>query len=169
MPRRRVSTFRLLRALWRYRGRIADHGGRYQTELATTVRSALDRRTAGRVALVAYRGAMRALWIGAAVLLLVTLGLGRALWSIDHRFALAALLPAFATLWLVWQRFVWGAPLDWLDEHADPDRTMTVAELPGALRGVARELRELANVPASVSRELDALAGDIETEQEAGE
>ncbi|MCW2962641.1 MAG: hypothetical protein JWM25_57 [Thermoleophilia bacterium] len=155
-----MTTFRLLRALWRYRGRIEAHGDRYQVELATAVRTALDRQLVGRVALRGYRIAMRALVVGAAVAGLLALVVAWLLWQVEPWAALAALLPlALCVLIIVW-RFAYGAPLDWLDEFADPTRQVSPRELPGVLRELATELRDVADVPANISRELDSLADD---------
>lgn len=161
---KRPSTFRLLRAIWRYRRRVAGHGDRYQVELATTVRTALHGRAAGRLALGAYRAAMRVLLVGAIVLGVLGLVAAWLLWQLEPWAALASLLLLVPAVALGWWRLAWGAPLDWLDEHADPDREVALTELPGRLRAVASELRELADVPASLSRELDVLAGDIDAE-----
>lgn len=161
--RRRLSTFRLLRAVWRYRGRIEAHGGAYQTELATAVRTALDARIVGRTALGGYRFAMRLL-LGAAIVMAILTVLGAiSLWRTTDEPLAALLAFPFAVIAgvLGWWRFVWGAPLDWLSEHADPDRTVPLRELPQRLNELARETRSIAHVPARLSEELDALAGDV--------
>ena len=69
--------------------------------------------------------------------------------------------PLVPGLLLAWWRVTWGAPLDWLDEHADPSRTVSTAELPGHLRALAAQTRSLAHVPARLSEQLEALAGDL--------
>lgn len=164
--RRRTSPFRLLRALWRYRGAIAAHGDRYQVEIATAVHTALAHNIGGRVALAGYRGVMRLLLLAAIAAGVLTLLAALVLWVIagDWWFLVAAPLLVLA-LWLAFLRARWGAPLDWLTEHADTTRQLPLTALPGRLREVAAELRELSNVPANVARELDALAGDVEREQ----
>lgn len=160
MPnRRRPSTFRLLRAVWRYRGRIEAHGGAYQAELATAVRTALHGRALGRSALTGYRLLLRALVFGAVALIALAALLAWLLWKVDPLLALLALPFVIAGCALGWWRIVWGAPLDWLDEHADADRTVSLAEMPGRLRTLAGETRKMANVPAQLAEELDALAG----------
>lgn len=160
--RRRHSTLRLLRAVWRYRGRIEGHGHAYQAELATAVRTALDQRLAGRAALRGYGFAMRMLLVGAAALFVLALVTAVLLFRVEPWLALLALLPTFAGGVLAWWRLTWGAPLDWLGEHADPDRSVPLSALPHRLRKLARESRSIANVPARLGDELDALASDIE-------
>ena len=160
--RRRHSTLRLLRALWRYRGRIHAHGNAYQAELATAVRTALVERFAGRAALGSYRLAMRGIRALAIVMAITAGAMALALLVVMPWLALLALLPAVAAGVLLWWRFTWGAPLDWLDEHADPARTVTIEELPGRLRELARETRAMVDVPARLADELDALAADVE-------
>ncbi|MCW2923579.1 MAG: hypothetical protein JWM98_983 [Thermoleophilia bacterium] len=163
MARRHArSTFRLLRALWRYRGKIEAHGDQYQAELATAVHTTLDQRLVGRTALGAYRLAMRALLVGAVVLVLVAVLLAVVLWRVEHwaaAFSLLVLIPAGL---LAWWRISWGAPLDWLDEHADPARTVSITELPASLRRLAAESRRVADIPARIGDELDELAREVE-------
>jgi hypothetical protein len=159
--RSRPSTFRVVRALWRYRGRIAGHGDRYQAEIATAVRTALDARVGGRAALASYRFAMRLLLGLVIALALIALATAVGLWQVDHRLALVALVPLLGAGLAAWWRLQWGAPLDWLDEHADPDREVPLGELPARLRALAAETRGLANVPARLSDELELLAGDL--------
>lgn len=162
MPaRRRHSTLRLLRALWRYRGRLEQQGSRYQVELATAVRTALDERVAGRVALGGYRLAMRLLGGAALACGALALVAGLLLWQADPWLLLLDLPLLVLTGLLAWWRLTWGAPLAWLEEHADPERTIPLAELPERLRALARETRDIAHVPARLSEELDALAGDV--------
>ncbi|MCW2971842.1 MAG: hypothetical protein JWN72_115 [Thermoleophilia bacterium] len=164
--RRRTSTLRLVRALWRYRGRIAAHGDRYQEELATAVYSTLDGRRAGRLALSGYRAAMKVLLVAAIVLLGLGLGVAALLFvQVGHWSALAGLLLLLPAVWMLVARFSWGAPLDWIEEHADTTRVVTVDQLPTNLRSIAAELRRLADVPTNISRELDQLAGEVEAEQ----
>lgn len=160
-PRRRHSTLRLLRALWRYRGRIEAHGDQYQAELATAVRTALDERLAGRVAIAGYRLAMRLLLAGAIVLAALAVLLAVLLWQTNAWLALLALPLLAGGAALAWWRVTWGAPLDWLTEHADPDRAVPMRELPARLRALAAESRRVANVPGRLADELDALAGDV--------
>lgn len=160
--RRRHSTFRLLRAVWRYRGRIEAHGNAYQAELATAVRTALDQRLLGRTALGGYRLAMRLLLVGAGGLAVLAVLLAFGLWQLEPWLALLAVVPAAGAGLLGWWRFVWGAPLDWLQEHADPERTVAIGELPARLHQLARESRSIANVPARLGDELEALATDLE-------
>jgi hypothetical protein len=106
---------------------------------------------------------MRAMMAVAALLVVVALAGGAVLWyEVDHRAVIVALLPLVGAGFVLWWRLAWGAPLDWLDEHADKQRTVTVRELPGRLRALAAEARSLANVPARLSDELDELAGVAE-------
>ena len=161
-PRRRHSTIRLLRAVWRYHGRIESHGNQYQAEVATAVRTALDERFAGRTALAGYRLGMRLLVVGVVFLLLLAALAGAGLWQVAHPLAPLALVPLVGAGMLTWWRLSWGASLDWLEEHADPDRVVPVRELPARLRALAAESRRMADVPARLSDELDALAGDVE-------
>lgn len=156
------STVRLLRALWRYRGRIEAHGGQYQAELATAVHTTLDQRRVGRTALGGYRLAMRALVVGAVLLILLAVLLAVLLWRVDHRGALVGIVPLVPAGFLTWWRFAWGAPLDWLDEHADRSRTVTIAELPASLRRLAAESRRIADIPARIGDELEELAREVE-------
>lgn len=162
----RVSPIRLARALWRYRGQLEGHGGAYQAELATALRTTILSTSYGRLGFSAYRFAMRAMIAGIAALVLFTLVLAVALWQLSPWAALLALLPAagawFVTLW----RMSWGAPLDWLGEHADPARSVSITELPARLHELAKETRSIANVPGRLADELDALAR--ETEHETG-
>lgn len=160
---RRVTTIRLLRALWRYRGRIAAHGARYQVEAATAVRTALELRAAGRISLGAYRIAMRLMIIGIVLCLIAALTTGATieLFAGDWWWLLGAIFVVPAAM-LAWFRSIWGAPLDWLDEYADPTRTVPLSELPRRLRELARELRHVADIPANISRDLDDLAGHVE-------
>jgi hypothetical protein len=157
----RPSTFQFMRALWRYHGRIANHGDRYQAEVATAVRTALDARVGGRAALAGYRFMMRMLLLLAIALALVAILTAVGLWQLDHRLALVGLLPLVGAGVVAWWRLQWGAPLDWLDEHADPEREVPLRELPARLRALAAETRGLANVPARLSDELELLAGDL--------
>lgn len=161
-PVRRTSPFRVARALWRYRGRIEAHGGRYQTEIATALRTALESQVAGRMALGGYRLAMRALVVGCVLLAVLAVVLAVLLWRVEHAAALVGLVPLAGAGVLGWWRLAWGAPLDWLAEHADPERRLPLPELPGALRQVARELRQIADVPGALAQELDDLAGVAE-------
>jgi hypothetical protein len=167
MPRtqKRTSTWRLLRALWRYRGRIAGHSDRFQAEVATAVRTALEQALAGRLALRGYRIAMRVLLIVGIVLVVGAIVAGVLL---RHHAAIGALVVIVLLgpgIWALVLRFAWGAPLDWLNEFDDPAREVPIAELPARLRDISRELRDLTDVPGSISRELDELAGDVETAQ----
>lgn len=162
--RRRHSTLRLLRAVWRYRGRIEAHGAAYQVELATSVRTALDARAVGRAALGGYRLAMRALISAAIALVVLALLVAALLWQLEPWFALLALPVLLGAAALLWWRFTWGAPLDWLTEHADPEREVPLRELPTRLRALAAEARDIANVPERLSDELDALASDVAAE-----
>ena len=163
-PRRRHSTLRLLRAVWRYRGRIEAHGDQYQAELATAVSTALDERIAGRVAIRGYRLAMRLLLVGAIALAALAVILAALLWRANAWLALLALPVLVGAAALAWWRLTWGAPLDWLTEHADPDRVVPLRELPTRLRALAAESRRVANIPERHSDELDALAGDVADE-----
>ncbi|MCW2955356.1 MAG: hypothetical protein JWO69_225 [Thermoleophilia bacterium] len=157
-PRRRTSTFRLLRALWRYRGRIEAHGRRYNVELATALRTLVETNAPMRAGVRLYRLAMRVLLVLAIGLGLVALATTVLLWREDARLALLALLPAALAGLLGWWRFAWGAPLDWYSEYADTTRTIPAREVPRILGELATELRGVANVPANVSRDLDDLA-----------
>lgn len=162
---RRLSssrTIRLLRAIWRYRGRIADHGAAYQTELAVTVRSALEERRLGAIGLAGYRLAMRALLWAAIFALVVAVALGLGLWQVRHELAIIALLPLAGAALLGWWRLSWGAPLDWLSEFDDPSRTVSAHDLPARLQALASETRGIANAPARIADELDALAREAQ-------
>lgn len=155
---RRYLLLRCLRALWRYHGRLDEHGTAYQVELATALRTQVDATFGGRAFIGTYRFVLRAL-LGAAIavaVLAVLLAIG--LWQVDPRLALLAVLVALPAALLAWWRIAWGAPLDWLYEHADPDRTIALGELPGRLRELAAETRTISNVPARLADELDALA-----------
>jgi hypothetical protein len=159
-----MSPIRVVRALWRYRGQLEAHGTAYQVELATTVRTSLVATTAGRLALNGYVFAMRVMIAAVASLVLFALVLATALWQWTPWAALLALLPIGGAV-LVWLwRMSWGAPLDWLREHADTTRTVSVAELPSRLHALASETRSIANVPARLADELDALARGSEHE-----
>ncbi len=160
----RVSPIRLVRALWRYRGQLEAHGTAYQVELATTVRTSLVSTTPGRLALNGYVFAMRVMIAGVAALALFALVLATALWQYSPWWALLALLPAGGAVLLWIWRMSWGAPLDWLREHADTERTVTLAELPSRLHALAGETRSIANVPGRLADELDALARESELE-----
>lgn len=154
----------LLRAVWRYRARIEALGARGQTEVATALRSAIEARVVGRHGLRGYRLAMRALLAGAAACFAIAVIVAVMLWqTLGAPWAALAVLPLIpAGLLLMW-RFAWGAPLDWLDEFADPDRTVPLAELPTRLRAIAADVREVANVPRSISRELEELADHVDS------
>lgn len=154
----RTSPIRILRALWRYRRTITAHGDRYQTEVAVAVRSAIEANLIGSVGLTGYRMTMRTLMVGAIGLVIVGLLLALALWQVTPLLVLLALVPVAAGLLLLWWRFTIGAPLDWLDEHDDPARSVPLAELPSRLHELAIETRSIANVPARLADELDALA-----------
>ncbi|MCW2920688.1 MAG: hypothetical protein JWL76_562 [Thermoleophilia bacterium] len=160
--RRRISPIRLVRALWRYRGQLEEHGTTYQVELATTVRTSLVATTPGRLALNGYAYAMRAMVAGIAFLVLFALLLAYAMWQLTPWAALAGLVPLGGAVLLGLWRLSWGAPLDWLREHADTTRTVTLAELPTRLHALAQETRTIANVPKRLADELDELARDSE-------
>ena len=153
---------RLLRAVWRYRGRLDDHGGRYQREVATTVHSFVRRRWLGRGAFALYRIAMRALLVLAIGLILLAAVGAVLLYRQQPQDALLALAPLAAGVWLGWMRMVWGGPLDWLREHADPEVDIPLGELPARLRALAAETRELGDVPGQLGAELDQLATEAE-------
>ena len=157
-----LSPIHLVRALWRYRGQLEDHGTAYQVELATTVRTSLVATTPGRLALQGYTMAMRVMVAGIVSLVLFALVIAAALWQVTPWASLVALVPLGGAV-LVWLwRMTWGAPLDWLREHADTSRTVTLAELPTKLHALAAETRSIANVPGRLADELDALARDSE-------
>ena len=155
---------RLVRAMWRYRGEVQAHGDAYQAELATVVHTTVHETIFGRLALSGYRFAMRILVAGVAAAALFTLVLAYALWQVTPWAATGALLPLVLVGLLVAWRLSWGAPLDWLDEHADPSRRVTLDQLPQRLRALALETRTIANVPARLADELDQLARDAERE-----
>lgn len=154
----RLGLVRLLRAIWRYRGQLAAHGDAYQAELATAVRTQLDAGLGGRVALTGYRFAMRLLLFGAITVALLAVLVAVLLYRVEPPLALLGILVAIPAVALGWWRLVWGRPLDWLDEHADPARTVPLEELPTRLRALAAETRTIANVPARLGDELEALA-----------
>lgn len=159
-----VSPIRLARALWRYRGQLEGHGDAYQAELATTLRTTVVATVPGRMALSAYRFAMRLMIAAIASLVLFGIVLAIGLWQLSPWASLIALLPlAGAVLVGLW-RLSWGAPLDWLTEHADPERSASIVELPARLHALARETRSIANVPGRLADELDALARETELE-----
>lgn len=160
--RPRFSPLRMLRAIWRYRKRIEAHGDRYHQELATAVHTALREQFVGRAALGTYRLAMRLLVVGAIVAVLVALLGGTLLYLLHPLLTLVAIVPLVGAGLLTWWRIAWGAPLDWLQEHADPTRELSFAELPGRLHELARETRTMADVPARLADELDALAAELE-------
>ncbi len=161
-----TSPIRLARALWRYRGQLEDHGDDYQAELATMLRTTIVSTVVGRMALSTYRFAMRAMIAGIAALALFALVVAVSLWQLSPWAALLALLPAGGAVLVGLWRMSWGEPLDWLTEHADPERSVTLAELPTRLRALALETRSIANVPGRLADELEALAR--ETEHESG-
>lgn len=154
----RIGVVRLLRALWRYRRQIAEHGDAYQAELATAVHTQLDAALGGRVALAGYRVAMRLLVAGAIAVALLALVLGALLYRIEPELALLAIPVAIPAGLLTWWRLLWGRPLDWLDQHADRSRTVPLEELPTRLRALAAETRTIANVPARLADQLELLA-----------
>lgn len=160
--RRGISPVRLVRALWRYRGQLEAHGTAYQVELATTVRTSLVATTPGRLALDGYVFAMRVMVAGIAFLVLFALVLAAAMWQLSPWAAVLALLPIGGAVLLWMWRVSWGAPIDWLREHADTTRTVTVAELPRRLHALATETRSIANVPGRLADELDQLARESE-------
>ncbi len=155
---------RLVRAIWRYRGEVQAHGDAYQAELATAVHTTVHTTIFGRLALSAYRFAMRMLVAGVATAAFFTLVIAYALWQVTPWAATGALLPLVLVVLLVLWRLSWGRPLDWLDEHADHSRRVTVDQLPGRLRELASETRTIANVPARLADGLDQLARDAERE-----
>lgn len=161
-----ASPIRLARALWRYRGQLEAHGAAYQAELATALRTTILSTVVGHMALSAYRYAMRAMIAAIAALVLFTVVVAVSLWELSPWAALLALLPAGGAVLVGLWRASWGAPLDWLAEHADPDRSVTLNELPSRLQALASETRSITNVPGRLADELDALAR--ETEHETG-
>lgn len=154
----RIGLVRLLRALWRYRRQLADHGDAYQTELATAVRTQLDAGLGGRVALRGYRVVMRLIQVAAIAVGLLAVVMAVVLFRIEPALALLAIPIAIPAAVLGWWRFLWGRPLDWLDRHADPSRSVALDQVPERLRTLAAETRTIANVPARLADELDALA-----------
>lgn len=163
-PRSRNSSWRLARAIWRYRGRIAAHGDRYQAELATAVKTSIDQRAVVRAAFATYRMLMRVLLAFAIFLAVVTIVGAVLLFRADPQLTWFAVVGLIPVIWLFVLRFSWGAPLDWIEEYADPTRQVSIEELPGNLRAIAQELRGLTDVPANISAELDALATEVESE-----
>lgn len=157
-----VSPIRLARAVWRYRGQLEGHGAAYQVELATAIRTTIVSTVPGRFALSGYRFAMRMLLAAIAVLVVIAILFAVGLWQLSPWASLAALVPLAGAVVVTLWRLSWGAPLDWLSEHADPSRQVTVAELPGRLRELAAETRTIANVPARLADELEALARETE-------
>lgn len=162
-PKRRVTTIRLVRALWRYRGRLAEHGDEYQAEVATAVRTALDLRLAGRVTLRAYRFVMRLMWVVVFICVLLALLTAAIIgWTAGDWWWLLGVVFLGPAAVLGWFRLSWGAPLDWLDEHADPARTVALADLPPRLRELAAQSRTMVDVRGNIAQELDDLAGEVE-------
>jgi hypothetical protein len=157
---RRLLLLRVLRAVWRYRGRILDHGDEYQMELATALQSKVNATFGGRFALGGYRIALRVLVAVAIAMAMAAIALALLLWQLHPVAALLALVAAVPAALLGWWRLVWGAPLDWLDRHADPTRSVPLAELPDRLLTLAGQTRSLANVPGRLADELEALAAD---------
>lgn len=154
----RIRLVRLLRAIWRYRRQLAAHGDAYQAELATAVRTQLDAGLGGRVALAGYRVAMRLLLFAAIAVAGLAALLALLLYRVEPQLALLAIVVAIPAVVLGWWRLLWGRPLDWLDHHSDPSRTVPLEELPQRLQALAAETRTIANVPARLADELDALA-----------
>lgn len=168
VPRRRIR-FQLIRALWRYRGRIAQHGGAYQSELATAVKTALDARFIGRFAFATYYALMTVLLVLAVIAWIITVVVALVLgFTAGWWWATIAILPAIGAGVLTYWRLSWGGPLDWLNEHADPARRVSLVELPANLRALAAETRTLADVPANISLELEELATAVEDGPTAG-
>jgi hypothetical protein len=152
-------SIRLIRAVWRYRSALEAHGEQYVGELATSVRGTIDVTIAGRLALRAYRLAMRALIVG--VLILVALAmlagvLARGL-PLPATVVIMAVPTALALL-VGWWWLAWGAPLRWLDEHAAPPGTQSLSDAPARLVELLAKTRGMVDVPARVREELDALA-----------
>ncbi len=158
---RRLLLLRVARAAWRYYGRVDAHHDAYERELATTLHTLVTERLSGRLALGSYRLAMRLLTILAIALAAIALLLAASLWRLEPWSSLLALVPAVPAALLLWWRLAWGAPLDWLEEHADPNVQLPLSELPERLQQLANETRSLANAPARLSEELDALAAEV--------
>lgn len=152
-------TFRMLRALWRYRADIEQQGREYQVELATLLASRLRAGAPGRVALRGYRLVLRAAAGVVALLLLVGALLAWAAWDAGWEWGIAAAaLPVVAAAVVGWWWLAAGAPLRWLDEHADLERDVQLAEVPSRLRALARDTRTTADARRRLAQHLEDLA-----------
>lgn len=159
-------TLRLLRALWRYRRRLAEHGEELQQELAVTLRSAIETRPESSAALSGYRLTMRLFTVAWIVLVTLAVAVAVALWTVKPALALLGIvfLAPGVVMWVL--RQTWGMPLDWLTEHDDPSRRVRRADLPGRLRELSVRTARLGNVPRAISDELAALAAEQEQQTE---
>lgn len=160
------ALLRLLRGLWRYRGRLEQHHRAWLVEAATAVHTVLHGRLVGRAALTAYRLAMRLL-LGIAVLLLLVAALPLLLAGVEWWSVALALVPAIGAVVASWYWFVWGAALRMLDEYADTTRQVPLRELPARLRELASEGKGLASVPKDLLRDLATVEQAVEAEPPA--
>jgi hypothetical protein len=152
-------SIRLIRAVWRYRSALEAHGEQYVGELATAVRGTIDVTPAGRLALRAYRLAMRALVAGALLLVGLAVLAGVLARGLPLPATVAiVVVPAALALLVGWWWLTWGAPLRWLDEYAAPPGTQALADAPARLGELLAKTRGMADVPARVREELDELA-----------
>jgi hypothetical protein len=130
----------------------------YEREVASALLAALRARASGRILLGGYRLAMRALVWSAGAWIVLALLAALALWQLHPVASLPAILVAAPAALLVWWRLAWGAPLDWLLEHADPEHEVPIAELPAHLRELAAQAGDGGEATGPLARELEALA-----------
>jgi hypothetical protein len=150
---------RLVRHLWRLRGRFEEQQGNLLSEIATAVDTVVDSNPVTRAALRAYRLAMRTLLLAALVGVLA--GAALAIGFRDSTLGLVAGLVLIAgSLFLGWQWWLWSAGLRLLKEHVDPARRVPLRELPAHLVRLADEVRPTSGQVASELEELAGLVRD---------
>ena len=149
---------RIVRHVWRLRGRLERQQAALTSELATALDSLIQATAIGRAALRTYRLAMG--FVLVVAILLVVAGGGVELGFRDSRPGLViGIVLIVLGLVAAWQWWTWSAGLRFLKEHVDPARKVSIAELPGRFATLGREVMPTS---AKLGQELEELSRSLD-------
>jgi hypothetical protein len=149
---------RIVRHVWRLRGRLAGPQAALTAELATALDTVIQATPIGRAALRTYRIAM-----GFVLVVAIALALAGAGVELGFRDSSAGLVVGIVLIalgvWAAWQWWTWSAGLRFLKEHVDPARKVPLAQLPSRFASLGREV---APTSETLGRELEELSRSLD-------
>ena len=149
---------RIVRHVWRLRRRLEQQQAALTSELATALDTVIQATAIGRAALRTYRFVMG--FVLAVAILLVLGGAGVELGFRDSTAGLIIGIVLIALgLFAAWQWWTWSAGLRFLKEHVEPERKVSIAELPGRFASLGREVMPTSE---TLGRELEELSRSLD-------